>query len=123
MSFIDEYKEFWGLLIFGNIENLVLSSQGAVAGVDPIILGGLSLLAVIIWFLIGTFGTKVAIKYAREASDVRVSEKIDVIKESGTEIIKVSDELRNKMLNASEEIYNSIRNIVGGELVDLYIEK
>ena len=54
MSFIDEYKEFWGLLIFGNIENLVLSSQGAVAGVDPIILGGLSLLAVIIWFLIGT---------------------------------------------------------------------
>lgn len=50
MSFIDEYKEFWGLLIFGNIENLVLSSQGAVAGVDPIILGGLSLLAVIIWF-------------------------------------------------------------------------
>ena len=65
MSFIDEYKEFWGLLIFGNIENLVLSSQGAVAGVDPIILGGLSLLAVIIWFLIGTFGTKVAIKYAR----------------------------------------------------------
>lgn len=65
MSFIDEYKEFWGLLIFGNIENLVLSSQGAVAGVDPIILGGLSLLAVIIWFLIGTFGTKVTIKYAR----------------------------------------------------------
>lgn len=65
MSFIDEYKEFWGLLIFGNIENLVLSSQGAVAGVDQIILGGLSLLAVIIWFLIGTFGTKVAIKYAR----------------------------------------------------------
>ena len=65
MSFIDEYKGFWGLLIFGNIENLVLSSQGAVAGVDPIILGGLSLLAVIIWFLIGTFGTKVAIKYAR----------------------------------------------------------
>ena len=67
--------------------------------------------------------SEAAIKYARESSDVRVSEKIDVIKESGTEIIKVSDELRNKMLNASEEIYNSIRNIVGGELVDLYIEK
>ena len=65
MSFIDEYKEFWGLLIFGNIENLILASQGVVKGVDPIILGGLSLLAVIIWFLIGTFGTKVAIKYAR----------------------------------------------------------
>lgn len=65
MSFLDEYKEFWGLLIFGNIENLVLASQGAVAGVDPIVLGGLSLIAVIIWLLIGTFGTKAAIKYSR----------------------------------------------------------
>lgn len=65
MSFIDEYKEFWGLLIFGNIENLVLASQGAVAGVDPVILGGLSLILVIIWLLIGTYGTKIAIKYSR----------------------------------------------------------
>ncbi|MBR0271506.1 MAG: hypothetical protein IJQ68_05905 [Methanobrevibacter sp.] len=59
-----EYAPFAGLLIFGNIENLILASQGAVAGVNPIILGGLSLIAVIIWFLIGTYGTKVAIQYA-----------------------------------------------------------
>ena len=31
---------------------------------DPIILGALSLIAVVIWLLIGTYGTKVAIKYA-----------------------------------------------------------
>ncbi|MBE6486814.1 MAG: hypothetical protein E7Z85_08255 [Methanosphaera stadtmanae] len=62
---LDDYKEYLGLLIFGNIENLVLSSQGAVAGVDPIVLGSLTLVAVIIWLLIGTYGTKVAIKYAR----------------------------------------------------------
>ena len=62
---LSDYKEFLGLLIFGNIENLVLSSQGAVAGVDPITLAGLTLLAVFLWFVIGTFGTKVAIKYAR----------------------------------------------------------
>ncbi|MBQ9026744.1 MAG: hypothetical protein IJ104_10335 [Methanobrevibacter sp.] len=59
-----EYAPFAGLLIFGNIENLILASQGAVAGVNPVILGGLSLIAVIIWFLIGTYGTKMAIKYA-----------------------------------------------------------
>jgi len=53
-----------GLLIFGNIENLVLASQGAAAHVNPYILLGLSLVAVLIWFLIGTYGTKVAIKYA-----------------------------------------------------------
>lgn len=58
------YLPFSGLLIFGNIENLILASQGAIAHVDPYILGGLSLVAVIIWLLIGTYGTKIAIKYA-----------------------------------------------------------
>ena len=58
------YVPFTGLIIFGNIENLILASQGAVAHVDPYILGGLSVIAVIIWLLIGNFGTKIAIKYA-----------------------------------------------------------
>ena len=59
-----DYAPFTGLLIFGNIENLVLASQGAVAHVDPYILSVLSLIAVVAWFLLGTYGTKVAIKYA-----------------------------------------------------------
>ena len=59
-----DYAPFTGLLIFGNIENLILASQGAVAHVNPIILGGLSLILVIIWLLIGTYATKIAIKYA-----------------------------------------------------------
>jgi putative Mn2+ efflux pump MntP len=59
-----EYAPFTGLLIFGNIENLILASQGAVANVNPAILLGLSLIAVIIWLLIGTYATKIAIKYA-----------------------------------------------------------
>ena len=61
----NEFKQFMGLLIFGNIENLILSAQGATAHVDPFILGGLSLICVVCWLLIGTFGTKFAIKYAR----------------------------------------------------------
>lgn len=61
---LKDYAPFAGLLIFGNIENLILASQGAVAHVDPFILGGLSLILVIIWLLIGTYGTKIAIKYA-----------------------------------------------------------
>ena len=63
-----EYTPFIGLLIFGNIENLVLSSQGVVAGADPLILGGLSLCFVVAWLLIGTFGTKLAIKYSKHIS-------------------------------------------------------
>ena len=61
---LKDYAPFAGLIVFGNIENLVLASQGAVAHVDPFILGGLSLIAVVCWLLIGTYGTKVAIKYA-----------------------------------------------------------
>lgn len=61
---LKDYAKFSGLLIFGNIENLILASQGAVAGVNPVILGGLSIIMVIIWLLIGTYGTKMAIKYA-----------------------------------------------------------
>ena len=62
---LEDYKEYLGLLIFGNIENLVLSSQGAVAGVDPLFLCALTLIAVIGWLFIGTYGTKIAIKYSR----------------------------------------------------------
>ena len=61
---LKDYAPFAGLLIFGNIENLILSSQGAVAGVNPVILLVLSLIAVVAWLLIGTYGTKIAIKYA-----------------------------------------------------------
>ena len=61
---LEEFLPFVGLIIFGNIENLILASQGAVAHVNPFILGGLSIILVIIWLLIGTYGTKIAIKYA-----------------------------------------------------------
>lgn len=61
---LKDYAPFSGLLIFGNIENLILASEGAVAHVNPVILGALSLIAVIAWLLIGTYGTKMAIKYA-----------------------------------------------------------
>jgi putative Mn2+ efflux pump MntP len=61
---LKDYAQFSSLLIFGNIENLILASQGATAHVNPYILLVLSLIAVVIWFLIGTYGTKMAIKYA-----------------------------------------------------------
>ncbi len=61
---LKDYAPFTALLIFGNIENLILASEGAIGYVNPFILSGLSILAVTIWFLIGTYATKVAIKYA-----------------------------------------------------------
>ena len=60
-----EIRPFLALIIFGNIENLILAAQGVDLGVNPIGLAGLSLCAVVCWLLIGTFGTRFAMKYAR----------------------------------------------------------
>lgn len=59
-----EFREFIGLLLLGNIENLILASQGVVLGLNPVVVGILSLIFVIIWLAIGNFGTKAAIKHA-----------------------------------------------------------
>lgn len=66
MNLIKDCNGFWGLLVFGNIENLVLASQGAIAQVNSIILLALSLVCVVLWLLAGKFGTQIAIKYADE---------------------------------------------------------
>jgi len=58
-------KQFLGLIVFGNIENLILAAQGVAAHVNPVGLACLSLIAVVCWLLIGTFATKAAMKYAR----------------------------------------------------------
>ena len=60
---LEQYLPFMGLIIFGNIENLVLSSQGVVAGVNPLKLGIASIIVVIFWMVIGTFGTQIALGY------------------------------------------------------------
>ena len=60
-----EFKQFFGLIVFGNIENLILAAQGVSACVNPVGLAILSFIAVLCWLLIGTLGTRVAIKYAK----------------------------------------------------------
>lgn len=65
MNMDNEIRQFLALIVFGNIENLILAAQGVSLHVNPIGLAALSLAAVIAWFLLGTFGTKFAMKYAR----------------------------------------------------------
>ncbi|MBQ6351612.1 MAG: hypothetical protein IJI42_11910 [Methanobrevibacter sp.] len=62
---LDDVKPFLILLVFGNIENLILAAQGVAAHVNPLGLAILSLIAASSWLLLGTFGTKAALKYAR----------------------------------------------------------
>jgi hypothetical protein len=61
---LEEYLPFIWLIVFGNIENLILSSQGVVKGVDPKVLGGMSIVVVIIWMIIGTVLTDAAMQYS-----------------------------------------------------------
>lgn len=61
----DDLSQFLILIVFGNIENLILAAQGVNAHVNPVGLAILSLIAVVCWLLIGTFGTRFAMKYAR----------------------------------------------------------
>ena len=60
---LEQFLPFAGLIIFGNIENLVLSSQWVVAGVNPLKLAIASLICVASWLIIGTFGTQLLIQY------------------------------------------------------------
>ena len=60
---LEVYLPFIWLIIFGNIENLVLSSQGVVAGVNPVKLAIVSIICVSFWLIIGTFATKILINY------------------------------------------------------------
>lgn len=46
------------LIIFGNIENLILASQGVVKAANPVKLAILSLIVVIFWLILGTVCTQ-----------------------------------------------------------------
>lgn len=46
------------LVVFGNIENLILASQGVVKAANPLKLAILSLIFVFMWLIIGTLCTQ-----------------------------------------------------------------
>lgn len=61
---LEEFLPFVGLLIFGNIENLILASQGEVKNAKVLSLSIMSIIIVIAWFLVGALLTEEAMKYA-----------------------------------------------------------
>ncbi len=64
---------------------------------------------------------EIALEYSREQSDERIDSKIQTIVEGGAEIVPVSDELRQEMIDAAQGVYDSIREAAGDELVNAYI--
>ena len=61
---LEEYLPFVGLLIFGNIENLILASQGEVKKANVLAISIMSIIIVIAWFVLGTVLTEEAMRYS-----------------------------------------------------------
>ncbi len=66
--------------------------------------------------------SEIAKEYAREASDARVDAQVTEIESTGTEILDVSDETMDDIIEAAQPVYDSIRAIAGDELVDAYLK-
>lgn len=60
--------------------------------------------------------------YARNASDSRITQKIDKIKDSGTQIISLSDTLQADMRLSSKNIYDEIKSQVGVPIYNAYLK-
>ncbi len=69
-----------------------------------------------------TQAAEIATEYAREQSDTRIAEKVAVIEESGTQIITLSDEMRQEIRDAAKGVYESIQNEINPEIYNSYTE-
>lgn len=68
-----------------------------------------------------TEAAETATEYAREQSDRRIADRIAIIEESGTEIIPLSDELREQIIENSQSVYDSIRETVSADIYNAYL--
>lgn len=59
--------------------------------------------------------------YGREMADKQKKEKLELIKEAGTEIVPVSEALYNQMVEQVQPVYDSIAEKIGEELVNAYL--
>ena len=62
-------------------------------------------------------------EYARQASDDRIEDRIKTIEDSGTKIIRLSDETKEQIRDAASDIYDEIEDEVSKELVDAYLQR
>lgn len=66
---------------------------------------------------------EIAKQYAREKSDERMNEKIQVIKESGTKIISLDETTYEQMQAVSKSVYKKIAQTADGEIINLYMKE
>lgn len=70
-----------------------------------------------------TEAAETAKEFARKASDQRINEKINIIKSSGTEIIKLSEDTQKALKKAAQSTYDDIKSQSGENLYNAYLKQ
>ena len=68
-----------------------------------------------------TKAAEIAIAYAREQSDARITDRIATIEGSGTQIITLSEETRNDMRERAQSVYKEIEQSIDKEIYNRYM--
>ncbi len=63
---------------------------------------------------------EIAKEYSRNASDERISQRVETMEESGTQIISLPDELYRQLVQRSQPVYEEIRESVSKEVAEKY---
>lgn len=65
--------------------------------------------------------SQIAKQYAREASDKRISNRIKVIKDSGTKIVKLDEKTKKDIRKAAKPVYGQIKRNISKDLYRAYL--
>lgn len=68
-----------------------------------------------------TKAAETAKEYARNQADARNQDRIDIIKKSGTKIVRLDQKTQKDIQKVSKPIYRAIEKKVGKDLVDAYL--
>lgn len=68
-----------------------------------------------------TQAAETATEYARKQSDERIAERIATIEDSGTEIITLSDEVRDEIRDNSQNVYEDIKANISKDIYNTYL--
>ena len=62
-------------------------------------------------------------EYAYRVADERAAGRVQIIQDSGTTILEISEELYSEMRERSQPVYDEIENKIGKELIDIIISE
>ena len=65
--------------------------------------------------------SQIAKKYAREASDKRIADRIKIIKDSGTKIVKLDAKTQKEVREKAQPVYDAIKKSISKDIYNAYL--